>query len=346
MYRQQYWKWIETIWQNPTQAVVRMNFADWLMEEGCQKAGQKQREFAKIVDNTIFMYSIELSQTSFNSNKYWYTTKIFGFVKRNNDLCQFYELKRDGKIVFHSKNQGHDGLIKHALIGHPKSLPETKQQRKNRSKRNRKEQNYQALKNAQFALFYESKSGRFPGTGKPNESAMPKSDSSSGNSLGEPGFSKIQEEDRLNKNPCVEVAIDYDIKEEEILANLKNKEKILEDCLKETKTFCKPVGSWVHDVSTGWLKDMPKALAKSGIFHAADFQSFQIKAPPFALYSEESKKPIIGIGTQGLQEHWAKVVDKLLADQEKEALMISFDEIRAKGDKITIMENKTNGKKE
>lgn len=212
--RKEYWQWLDRIWQKPEDITQRLVFADWLDEQGCNKAAKKQRLNAQIIQDCQVLFSAQVSQNKPTATRFWWNKEVFGYIERKG-YCQSFKIKRDGNIIF-DKYLMHRGMgqKKHILKGKPKYKTFSKLK-----KDSEKRLKYQWSKNVNFAKLY--------GT---------------------------QAENRTLRNPCKEIVVEYITPEteEQILINLKNKEqnskegwaKTLEELLKN----CYPEKDWSDDL--------------------------------------------------------------------------------------------------
>src|SRR4051812_46362772 len=113
MNRKDYWKWIEEIWRKPYCTTTRLVFADWLEEQGCQTAANKQRAAAKLIGRCYVIYSVVLSQYGGKSQEPRMAVKVFGLITtKNKDML--IRLERDSRVVVGLyTNYNHSHIQKH-----------------------------------------------------------------------------------------------------------------------------------------------------------------------------------------------------------------------------------------
>lgn len=94
MNTQEYWKWIEALWNRKTDATIRLVFADWLDERGCVQAAAKQRKYAGFITRAIQINYIP---------KISHCYVIVGGFKHK--LCR-YRMKQNGHL-YHQPRRIH-----------------------------------------------------------------------------------------------------------------------------------------------------------------------------------------------------------------------------------------------
>jgi uncharacterized protein (TIGR02996 family) len=83
MQRPEYWQWIRSLWQNPTDAHRRLVFADWLDEHAMPSAARRQRRFADLVHRALeVIYIPRVEQVYFRLGK----------------TGPYFRIKKDGQV--------------------------------------------------------------------------------------------------------------------------------------------------------------------------------------------------------------------------------------------------------
>lgn len=77
----EYWNWIKRIWQLPTDATLRLVFADWLNENGMPSASARQRRYAVWIKEAREVILLpEIEQVYFRTVTGYYRIKKDGTV--------------------------------------------------------------------------------------------------------------------------------------------------------------------------------------------------------------------------------------------------------------------------
>ena len=98
------WDFVKKIWENPTDATVRLVFVDWLINNRNYRAANRQKIYAQLILNAVkIVYNKRINY-------------ILGVSKTAKGAVISWRMKRNGELVMDKKRANRFGLH-HPLTG-------------------------------------------------------------------------------------------------------------------------------------------------------------------------------------------------------------------------------------